>query len=71
MIITLNPEIEENAIPFPLESEISFSQLKPEVQEGILWANGHRDELPTFKTIEEMNAWLDAEDEKESDLEKG
>ncbi len=61
--------IEENAIPFSLESELSFSQLKPEVKESILWAEAHLDELPGFKTVEEMNAWLDAEDEKKSDLE--
>ncbi len=70
-MFTLTPDIEERASQIPLESEESFSQLKPEVQESILWAEAHLDELPTFKTIEEMNVWLDADNEKESDLEKG
>ena len=60
--ISISRLIEENKIPFDLEPEESFYQLKPEVQEGILWANAHLDELPCFKTVEEMNAWIDVED---------
>lgn len=63
--IAIERLIEENAIPFSLESEESFYQLKPEVQKSILWAEDHLDELPTFETIEEMNAWLDANDDDE------
>lgn len=46
--IAIDCLIETNAIPFPLKSEISFSQLKPKVQEGILWAEAHLDELPRY-----------------------
>ncbi len=63
--ISISRLIEENKIPFDLAPEESFYQLKPEVQEAILYADAHLDELPCFKTVEEMNAWLDAEDDEE------
>ena len=63
--ISISRLIEENKIPFDLNPEESFYQLKPEVQEGILWANAHRDELPTFDSLEEMYAWIDSEDDDE------